>query len=86
MRLAMTQHPPYPAFPAQAGIQTLTLWRVAARQTPAFAVSAADGEWMNTPSPNPLPQGGEGFVLLSPLPEGEGWVRDLLFYPPNFPP
>ena len=44
MRLAMKQHPPYPAFPAKAGIQTFTLWRVAARQTPAFAVNAANGE------------------------------------------
>jgi hypothetical protein len=35
------------------------------------------GEWM-TPSPNPLPQGGEGFTGLSPLPVGEGWVRALL--------
>jgi len=33
------------------------------------------------PSPNPLPQGGEGFVFLSPLPEGEGWVRALFKIP-----
>ena len=33
----------------------------------------ADG----TPSPRPLPQGGEGFALLSPFSEGEGGVRAL---------
>ena len=38
------------------------------------------GEWM-TPSPNPLPQGGEGLFLLSPLPVGEGWVRALFLHP-----
>ena len=39
------------------------------------------GEWM-TPSPNPLPQGGEGLFLLSPLPVGEGWVRALFVFLP----
>ena len=33
-----------------------------------------------TPSPHPLPQGGEGFAVLSPLPEGEGRVRALFPY------
>ncbi len=33
-----------------------------------------------TPSPNPLPQGGEGFFFLSPLPVGEGWVRALFVF------
>ena len=33
---------------------------------------------MNTPSPNPLPQGGEGFSPLNPLPVGEGRVRAFL--------
>ena len=41
------------------------------------------GSGWNTPSPNPLPQGGEGFFFLSPLPEGEGWVRaSFCFTPP----
>jgi len=34
-----------------------------------------------TPSPHPLPQGGEGFIVLSPLPMGEGWVRALFKMP-----
>jgi hypothetical protein len=38
-----------------------------------------------TPSPNPLPQGGEGFIILSPLPVGEGWVRALFPYYFVFP-
>ena len=40
---------------------------------------------MNTPSPHPLPQGGEGLSVLSPLPEGEGWVRALFSYLFRFP-
>ncbi len=42
------------------------------------------GEGM-TPSPNPLPQGGEGLFLLSPLPVGEGWVRALFFLSTRVP-
>ncbi len=35
---------------------------------------------MPPPSPNPLPlKGREGLFFLSPLPEGEGWVRALFF-------
>jgi hypothetical protein len=30
---------------------------------------------LTQPSP---PQGGEGFILRSPLPVGEGWVRAFL--------
>jgi hypothetical protein len=35
---------------------------------------------MSSPSPNPLPQGGRGFIGSSPLPEGEGWVRALFVF------
>ena len=33
-----------------------------------------------TPSPNPLPQGGEGFIFLSPLPVGEGLSEGLVCF------
>jgi|GEM_PF-2446456 len=39
-----------------------------------------------TPSPNPLPQGGEGLNILSPLPVGEGWVRALFVFLNKNPP
>ena len=41
------------------------------------------GKWTDTPSPNPLPQGGEDLSVLSPLPVGEGWVRALFSSPPK---
>jgi len=41
---------------------------------------AGMGRWLNTPSPNPLPQEGEGLIGSSPLPEGEGGVRALLVF------
>ncbi|MEY4248735.1 MAG: hypothetical protein RJA87_368 [Pseudomonadota bacterium] len=38
-----------------------------------------------SPSPNPLPQGGEGFFCLSPLPVGEGLSEGLSPLNPAFP-
>jgi|GEM_PF-4063557 len=32
---------------------------------------------LTQPSP---PEGGEGFIVLSPLPVGEGWVRALFVF------
>ena len=52
-------------FPAKAGTQILSHH--------LFVLGTS-------PSPNPLPQGGEGFSDLSPLPVGEGWVRALFFF------
>jgi hypothetical protein len=47
----------------------------------AFAENAAERTVDVSPSPNPLPQGGEGLSVLSPRPEGEGWVRALFQKP-----
>ncbi len=78
---------PTSLFPAKAGTQTVTHRSESIIWIPAFAGNAADSIVGASPSPNPLPQGGEGFLILSPLPEGEGWVRALFYRltPPQQP-